>query len=48
MMRKDKNTIKNTKCQSKKNVCEMVNFDSTKLTKPKTILETQRNGIIFS
>ena len=41
---------KNTKSQSKKTVCEIVNFDSTKLTKPKKkkkILETQHNGITF-
>ena len=36
MMRKYKNTIKkNTKSQLKEIVCEIINFDSTKLTKPK-------------
>ena len=42
-MWKDKNTIKkNTKTQPKKTVCEMKNFDSTKLTKSKKLLlETQ-------
>ena len=37
MVHKDKNTIKNTKCQPKKTVCKMVNFGSIKLTKPKII-----------
>ena len=41
MIRRDKNTIKNTKSQPKKTICEIVDFDSTKLTKPKKIfLET--------
>ena len=36
MVRKDKNIIKkNTKSQSKKTVCKIVNFGLTKLTKPK-------------
>ena len=49
MMRKGKNTIKNTKSQLKKIVCEIVNFGSTKLTKPKFFfLETQHNGTLFS
>ena len=48
MVRKDKNT----KSQSKKTVCEIMNFDSTNWTKPKKKkkknLETQHNGITFS
>ena len=35
MVRKYKNTIKNTKSQPMKTVCEIMNFGSTKLTKPK-------------
>ena len=41
---------KNTKSQLKKIVCEIVNFGSTKLTKPKKKkknLETQHNGTTF-
>ena len=37
MVHKDKNTIKNTKSQPKKTICEVVNFGSIKLTKPKII-----------
>ena len=38
----------NTKSQSKKTVCEIMNFVSIKLTKPKkTFLETQQNGTTF-
>jgi len=49
MVHKDKNKIKNTKSQPKKTVREIVNFGSTKLTKPKKkILKTQQNGTIFS
>ena len=50
MMRKYKNKIKkNTKSQLKEILCEIVNFGSTKLTKPKKkkILETQQNGTTF-
>ena len=40
---------KNTKSQLKKIVCEIVNFSSTKLTKPtKNFKKTQQNGITFS
>ena len=35
MIRKDKNTIKNTKSLPKKTVREIVNFGSTNWTKPK-------------
>ena len=34
-MCKDKSTIKNTKSQPKKTICEIVNFGLKKLTKPK-------------
>ena len=50
MVRKNKNT----KSHPKKNVCEIVNFVSTKLTKPKKKkykkkkIERQHNGTIFS
>ena len=38
----------NTKSQSKKTVCEIMNFVSIKLTKPKkTFLETQQNSTTF-
>ena len=38
----------NTKSQPKKTVCEIVNFVSIKLTKPKkTFLETQQNSTTF-
>ena len=49
MVRKNKNIIKNTKSQSKKTICKIGNFGSTKLTKQKEkILETQHNGTTFS
>ena len=43
MMRKGKNTIKNTTSQPKKIVCEIVNFGSTKLTNPKKKKKKSRN-----
>ena len=43
MVRKEK---KNTKSQSKKTVCEIVNFGLTKLTKKKSRKTT--NGTTFS
>ena len=52
IVRKYKNTIiKNTKIQPKKTECEIVNFGSTKLVKPKKKkkkIETQHNGTTFS
>ena len=46
---KNKSTIKNTKSQPKKTICEIVNFGLKKLTKPKKKknLETQHNGTTF-